>query len=370
MTSIATAYNPYAQLGSAYTRTAAAAQPTLLDAMNQAASDNPFDPNAATNLTLSDAAKAQLASSAGTPHFATVTAKARDTLDQLYKAANVKGPVADDGTVTVNLSSLDRRSLFAIATNSGNNFTPDEQSVASGEMNDRFNAAIAPAAAATSMTNNYSVIYKAAADYLDGASSEEKATATWSAQRAAVLKGLQATQQNPNVAPSGIANDPVAAYLSQYPDGTAPTTSTESFSDVATGARATLDAQAAAAAANNKELVFDPGRKTGQRADLSSIDNRSLSAIALNQDSLFSNQEIFAAKTELDSRTRASILGSLKQSQTSGDPTQLSLGILQSYSAMSPEERQATNWTPAFKDNALQSYNSTSKLLSMLQGMT
>ncbi len=370
MTSISTAANPYAQLGAAYARTTAAAQPTLLDALNQAGSDNPIDPNAATNLTLSDAAKAQLASSANTPDFATVTANARTSLDQLYKAASVKGPIADDGTVNVDLSSLDRRSLFAIATNSGNNFTPDEQGVAASELNGRFDTAIAPAAAATAMTGNYTVIYKAAADYLDGAGSEEKATATWSAQRAAVSKGLQAAQQNPNVAPSNIPSDPVAAYLAQYPNGAAPTTSTESFSDVATGARATLDAHAATAAANHKELVYDPGRKTGQLADLSSIDSRSLSAIALNQDNLFSNQEIYAAKKELDSRTRASILDSLKQSQTSGDPTQLSLGILQSYSAMSPEERQATNWTPAFKDNALQSYNSTSKLLSMLQGMT
>lgn len=371
MTSINTAANPYAQLGAAYARAAAAAQPTLLDALNQAGSDsNPLDPNAATNLTLSDAAKAKLANSASSPDFATVTANARTSLDQLYKAANVKGPVGDDGTVAVDLSSLDRRSLFAIATNSGNKFTPDEQSVAAGELNGRFNKAIAPAAAATAMTKNYTVIYKAALDYLDGASSEEKATATWSAQRAAVQKGLQAAQQNPAVAPSGIASDPVAAYLAQYPNGTAPTTKTQSFSDVASGVRAVLNAQAASAAANQKELVFDPGRKTGQLADLSSIDNRSLSAIALNQDQLFSNQEIFAAKKELDSRTRTSILNSLKQSQTSGDPTQLSLGILQSYSAMSSEERQATNWTPAFKDNALQSYNSTSKLLSMLKGMT
>lgn len=368
MTSINTGTNPYAALGSAYARAAASAQPTLLDSLNQASSDNPFDPNAATNLTLSDAAKAKLAEAAGTPSFATVTANARDALDKLYNAAGVKSPLADDGKIAISLASLDRRALFAIATNSGNSFTPDEQGVAAREMNARFDNAIAPAAAATAMTKNYTVIYKAALDYLDGASGEEKATTTWSAQRAAALKGFQAAQQNPNVAPSGITSDPVAAYLSQYPEGTAPATTSQSFSNVASGARAVLDAQAATAAVNHKELVFDSGRKTGQLADLSAIDNRSLSAIALNQDSLFSNQEIFAAKKELDSRTRAGILDALKQSQTSGDPTQLSLGILRNYSAMSAEERQATNWTPAFKDNALQNYNSTAKLLSMLNG--
>ena len=84
---------------------------------------------------------------------------------------------------------------------------------------------------------------------------------------------------------------------------------------------------------------------------------------------MFSKQETFAAKQELDSRNRASILAALKQSQTSGDPTQLSLGILNTYSAMSDEERQATNWTPSLRDNAVQSYKSTSSLMSMLRGL-
>ena len=105
-------------------------------------------------------------------------------------------------------------------------------------------------------------------------------------------------------------------------------TATQNISTVARKVRATLDAQAKAAAAAGKELVFDPGRKTGQQADLASLDNRSLAAISLNQDGLFSKQESFAAKQLLDSRSRASILAALNHSQTSGDPSQLSLGIL------------------------------------------
>ena len=359
--------NPYAQYGSAYAR-AAATQPSLADALNaaEAGNSNPLDPNAATNLTLSDAAKAKLASEAKTPDFATVTADARAALDKLYAAAKVTGPLGADGKTTVDLSSLDRRSLFAIATNSSGKFTPDEQSVASGELTNRFNAALAPAAAATSMTRNYTVVYKAALDYLDGASSEEKATAAWSAQRATVLKGYEAAKQKPDTAPS-VSNDPVASYLAKYPDG-APAGTTKTFATVATDARAALDAQAKLAAENKTELVYDPARKFGQLVDFSSFDNRSLSAITLNQDQKFSNQEVYAAKKELDSRTRASILTSLKQSQQSGDPTQLSLGILQSYSAMSDEERQASGWSPSFRDNVLQSYKSTNSILSMLQG--
>jgi hypothetical protein len=364
MTSVNTGLNPYANYGSAYAR-AAAAQPSLANALasNDSASSSSSD--AATNLTLSDAARAQLASSSAVKDFSTVTADARTALDGVYAAAKVTGPVGDDGKPTVDLSSIDRRSLFAMATNNGGKFTAAEQGVASTELTNRFNNALAPATSTAQLTGDFSGIYKAALTYLDGASGEEKATASWAAQRAAVVKGVQATQQDPTTAPSGIANDPVAAYLAQ--DSSGATTPTQSFSSVAKAARAALDTQASAATANGKELVFDAGRKTGQLADLSAIDNRSLSAISLNQDGLFSNQETFAAKQELNSRNRASILEALKQSQSSGDPTQLSLGILNTYSAMSDEERQASNWTPTFRDNAVQSYKTTTSLLSMLK---
>jgi hypothetical protein len=356
MTSVNIGLNPYAQMGSAYGR-AQATQPTLASVLAAADSGNQPDSSAATNLTLSDAARAQLASASTSKNFSTVTADARSALDGLYAAAKVKGPVGDDGKTTIDLSSFDRRSLFAIATNNGGKFTPDEQKVASTELANRFNDALAPAAATSKLTGDFSSPYKAALDYLDSASSEEKATATWSVQRAAVLKGVQATQQNPTTAPTGIANDPVAAYLAQNANGG--TTATEDISTLAKNVRATLDAQAKAATAAGK---------SSQQADLSSIDNRSLAAITLNQDSLFSTRESYAAKQALEARNRASILAALKQSQTSGDPTQVSLGILNTYSSMSAEERQAVNWTPAFRDNAVANYQSASRIMSMLRG--
>ena len=356
MTSVNTGLNPYAQMGSAYAR-AAAPQPTLMDAIVAANSGNQSDINAATNLTLSDAARAQLGNASTTKDFTAVTADARSALDGLYSAAKVDGPVGDDGKPTVDLSSFDRRSLFAIATNNGGKFTPDEQKVANTELGNRFNDAMAPAVATSKLTGNFSTVYKAALDYLDGASSEEKATATWSAQRAAVLKGVQATQQNPGQAPAGIADDPVSAYLAQNADGS--TTATPDISTVAKNVRATLDAQ--------EKVAADAG-KPSQQPDFSSIDNQSLAAISLNQDGLFSKQESYAAKQALDSRSRASILAALKQSLSSGDPTQLSLGILNTYSSMSDEERQAVNWTPTFRDNVVASYQSTAQLMSMLNG--
>ncbi|CAN5536736.1 hypothetical protein BH11PSE4_BH11PSE4_27630 [soil metagenome] len=363
MTTVSTGYaSSYAQLGSAYAR-AAATQPSLAEAL--ASAEQSATSTSATNLTLSDAARAQLASGSAVKDFSTVTSDARTTLDGLYKAAKVTGPLDAAGKLSIDLSSLDRRSLFAIATNNGGKFSTDEQAVADNELGNRFAAALAPATATAQLTGNFSGIYKAAQDYLDAASGEEKATAGWAADRAAVLKGVQATAQDPTKAPSGIAGDPVAAYLAQPADATPAATD---FSAVASAVRAALDDQAKAAAAAGKELVFDSGRKTGQLADLSGVDNRSLSAISLNQDGLFSNQESYAAKTELNSRSRASILAALKQSQSSGDPSQLSLGILNAYSAMSSEERTATNWTPAFRDNAVANYKSTSNILSMLKG--
>lgn len=296
-----------------------------------------------------------------------VTSDARAALDGLYAAAKVKGPIGADGKTTIDLSSFNRRALFAIVTNNGGKFSPDEQKAANTELGKRFNDALAPAAATAELTGDFSSLYRAALDYLDGASGEEKATAAWSALRSAVQKGVQATQQDPTTAPANIANDPVAAYLAQRADTV--TTPAADISSVARKVRAALDAQAKAATAAGKELVFDAGRKTGQQADLSSIDNRSLAAVSLNQDGLFSNQESFAAKQALNSRNRASVLAALKQSQSSGDPTQLSLGILNTYSSMSAEERQAVNWTPAVRDNALANYKSSRNILSILRGV-
>ncbi|MCP1967734.1 hypothetical protein [Bradyrhizobium elkanii] len=364
MTSIGTTPNPYAQYGSAYAR--AAATPSLAATLSGDGTAGDLSAsstsNAATNLTLSDAARARLAK-APLPDFATVTSDARITLDRLYTVAGVKAPIVD-GKTTIDLSTLDRRSLFAISTNNGGKFTPDEQAVAATELKQRFDKALEPSLATTRLTGDYSVSYKAALDYLDGASDEEKATATWASQCAAVLKGVQTTQQDPNTAPSGISGDPVAAALA----GTAPPTksTTRDISSIASDVRAFLDRQKGEAAKSGKELVYDSRRKTGQLADLSSLDNRSLSAISLNQDKKFSTEEIFVAKQELNTRTRLAVLDALKQSQTAGDPRQFSLGILKQYSSMSAEERQAANWTQDFQDAAIKSYKSTSTLLSIL----
>ncbi|TIH71627.1 hypothetical protein, partial [Klebsiella pneumoniae] len=170
-TSIGTSPNPYAQYGSAYAR--AAATPSLAATLSGDGTAGDLSASltsgAATNLTLSDAARARLAKAL--PDFATVTSDARTTLDRLYTVAGVKKPIVD-GKTTIDLSTLDRRSLFAISTNNGGKFTPDEQAVAATELKQRFDKALAPSLATTRLTGDYSVSYKAALDYLDGASDE------------------------------------------------------------------------------------------------------------------------------------------------------------------------------------------------------
>lgn len=368
MTSIGAAANSllnYTSAGTVYSRSAAVSDP-LVAAATASSSDT------ATNVTLSDAALAALAGQgtsggqddATAKTFAAVTAEARATLDQLLAAAKVTSPLSN-GKPTIDLSKLDDRSLYAIASNSQGLFSSDEQTVASQEMQSRFDRAMSPKLAASDLTGNYSDVYKAAMDYLDAMSPEQQATTAWAQMRTALTQGYNVTKQNPSALPSGIANDPIADLVtrsSQNPSVSDPA----DFAGVANSARASLDQQALDAKRKGTQLVLDPKRSTGQQVDWSGFDNQSLSAIVLNQGSQFSPQEVRAGKNELDLRNRTSILKAFQQSQSSADPRALSYSLLSQYSGMTAEQRQASNWTTGFRDTAVQNYKSASNLLSMM----
>jgi hypothetical protein len=165
--------------------------------------------------------------------------------------------------------------------------------------------------------------------------------------------------------PTGIANDPVAEYISRATQAPATTPDPTNFNDVASSARAALDAQALAAQRKGTQLAYTSQSK-GQQIDWSSFDNQTLSAIVLNQGSQFSPQEVHAGKTELNTRNRTAILQAFQQSQQSGDPRALSYSLLTQYAGMSDQERQASNWTTGFRDTAIANYQSASSLMSML----
>jgi hypothetical protein len=362
MTSISSSASTSAYLATAYSSNISFIQSTS----SSSTSANTAQTGSATNITLSDAAKSAAASTPA--DFSTVIDAARAKITQLLLAASAPSPYKD-GKPTIDLSGLDRREVFAAASNAGGNFTADEQKLATDEFQRRFDSAMAGPTGVARVTGNFNGLYQAAADYYDAMSDEEKASEGWNEQRTAIETGLEETAADPTQSRKDIPNDPVANYLQRLTDGTAGVP--RDFSDVAKDVRAAFDAQYAKAKAAGTTLVFDTRRgQKGQKVDLSMLDNRALSAVTLNQDDQFSPAEIRAAKNELDSRNGASILASFKLDDQGTDLTAFSQSIISQYSAMSAEERTAAGWTPALYDSAVANYQTSSKLASMLADLS
>jgi hypothetical protein len=96
------------------------------------------------------------------------------------------------------------------------------------------------------------------------------------------------------------------------------------------------------------------------------LDNRALSAVTLNKDDKFSDDEIRAASNELKARNGSKILAGFKLGGKSADLTAFSKTIISQYASMSSEERQAAGWTEALYNNAIANYQTSSKLSSLL----
>jgi hypothetical protein len=301
------------------------------------------------------------------PDYASVVADARTALDQLLSNANATSPYAADGTPTIDLSSLDRRSLFAISSNANGQFSTDEQSLATQSLQDGFDAAMAGPDAVARVTGNIDGLYTAAAAYLDAASPEEKASNDWAVKNTAVTAAQKQIASDPTAVPN-VPNDPVVDFLSRTETGN--TGQLRDFSAVASDARAALDAQYSAAQANGKQLVFSGSGKNGQLVDFSSFDSRSLSAVALNQDNLFSADEVSAASKAIKSRSNALLLSSFQSAAAGSDFTAFSQNIISAYGSMSSEERQAVGWTDSFYNTVVQSYQSSAKIASMFTTST
>lgn len=310
----------------------------------------------ATNVTLSDAAKAAIA----VKDFTTVIAEARSKLTTLLTDANRKSPLEKD-KLALNLSSLDQREIYAMA--SDKSFSADEQKAAGLEMQRRFEAALSGPAAVAKVTGTYTGLYKAAAEYLDTLSAEEKAEPDWITARAAVTDGLKQLQADPKKLPAAGKDDPVAIYLQLQAAGGG--NKDVPIADVATGARKTLDALYADALAGGKAPTFNKDTKTGNFIDLGKLDSRTLSSIALDQTGQFSADEVRAANSTLRSKSGAALVAGFQSAAKSSDPTAFSQNIISMYASMTADERQATGWSPQFYEAALNSYQSTTKLLNM-----
>jgi hypothetical protein len=356
--------------GSASTTAATATTTTTSD--TETATQN----TDATSVTLSEEAKAYLASTTAATATTTTTttatttpktaaelaATARKWFDQQYKTLDISAAM-QDGRVTVDFTDQDRATLSAIASNTGNLFSQDEIKAATLVLQARFDDEIGPFVAVARLTRDYASVYEAAQDYLDEAGADEKATPLWKAQTDALTEGLAAAKATPGKAPdTGNPDDPVRSLLDRTsnPGAALPGTS---FDDVASAARSMLDAQINKAADEGTELVFSAGRRTGQQVDYGDFDNRSLAAVAQNQGDAFSAEEVRTAKTELDRRNRESILAAMQTSESSGDARSNSLALLQQYAGMSTEERSAMGYTEAFAERIAQNY----RTLTMLQ---
>jgi len=309
-----------------------------------------------TTVTLSDAAKAYLASTVDTNAadipLALVAAGARTWFDQQYQTLDIPSAMLD-GQVAVDLTSQSRAMLSAVASNAQGLFSTDESAAAGIVLQSRFDDAMAPHVVIARHTGDYVSLYQAASNYLDQAGADERATTTWQDQAQAVARGLAAAKAALGKAPdTGDSNDPVHALLGKT-SASGSVVSDTSTASVAAKARAMLDDQKNNARDNGTELVFDPSRKTGQQVDFSNFDNRSLATVALNPDSTFSAAEIRAAKAELDLRTRTTMLSAL----TSGNgPAGGSLGLLQTYAKMSDEEKSVLGVTDAVTNRVIQNY--------------
>jgi hypothetical protein len=360
--------NPYSALSNALSSYGAASStPTLADFLgNDAQTSSQSSP--ATNVTLSDQAKAYLASASSTAggSSGTLAETTRSWLDQQYQALGIKSAMLD-GQVAVDLTGQSRAALSAVASNAQGLFTPDESTAATHALLSRFSDAMTPRIVAARHTGDYAGLYDAALQYMNQAGADEQATTTWQDQHQALVDGAAAAKAAVGKAPdTGNPNDLVHALLvatsTSSPTASSPSTSGTDIATVAANARAMLDAQANSAKDAGTELVFDPTRKTGQQADLSQFDNRSLAAIALNQGSSFAPEEVHAAKAALSQRQRSAILSALNTTTNGGNSTAGGLALLQQYAAMSPEEKSALGVTDQFTSRLVQSYSSAAKI--------
>ena len=348
-------YSAYSTLTSGQATTTAGASTAA-----PAKSPAPASATAATSITLSDEAKAALAERS----FAGVLADARTKLTRLLEDAGRKSPL-QNGELALDMSSLDSREIYAIASDSS--FAADEREAAKLEMQRRLEAALAGPLSIAEVTGNYTGLYTSAATFLDALGPEEKASADWKASRDAVAEGLRQLQKDPKTLPSAGKDDPVATYIKL---GETRGTLDQSMATLSTNARNALDKRYAEIHATGRIPSFRQNAPGGTYVDLSGLSSRSLSAIVLDKEGQFTSQEIAAAKSQLRSKSSAGLMSGLKSASQSNDPTAFSQNVIAAFSSLSSEERQAAGWSDQLYEAAVANYATSNKLLDMFNQLS
>lgn len=349
----------YSAYSSATSQSTSSASQTTSNAKSQATATTAANSSSATSITLSDAAKAALSERS----FAAVLADARTKLTELLEAAGRKSPLRN-GELALDMSSLDSRELYAIA--SDKSFAADQSDAAKLEMQRRMEAALAGPLSIAKVTGNYTGLYNAAATFLDALGPEEKDSADWKASRAAVTEGLKQLQADSKTLPEAGEDDPVATYIKLLETRGA---LDQSMASLATNARTTLDKRYADATAAGKLPTFKPNG-TGQYIDMSDLSSRTLSAIVLDKEGQFTTQEIQAAQAHLRTKSSAVLMAGLKSASQSSDPTAFSQNVISAFSSLSAEERQAAGWSDKLYEAAVANYSSSNKLMEMFNQLS
>lgn len=336
----------------------ASTSPTAASAYGQGATAaSTSTSSSSVNVTLSAEARAALAAQTDSRTTDAVVAQGRSALDELLAGAKASSALKD-GKATIDVSGLDRRSLYAIASNKGGKFTLEEQVVATLQMKATREAGLSLPASVMRVTGDYAGLYRAALANLEAAGPEEKAMAQWARDKAALTEGLKQATDNPGVAPSDIEGDPVAAYLKDV-GGVVASPRTRDIEVVASDVRSVLDRQYGSATGEGMGVSPDSGT-----IDFSKFDDRSLAAVALNKGGQFSEHEVAQAAAEVKARNRDSVSGAYKSTQGS-DSSAFGKSLITQYAAMSQEERQAAGWTPALYDKMVAMQNLSEKLASL-----
>ena len=154
--------------------------------------------------------------------FGQVALDARASMDSQYAAMKASGKPFDMDSkggkdVYTLMNNLDRRSLYAVKSNEGGQFTKEEQTMALIIMGQQESWAMdLPNKAGThlSSTSNFSDGFKNGIHFLDNVSSEEKSSTAWAIERASAQITYENAAEVENKAPEKLdSEDPIVQLI-------------------------------------------------------------------------------------------------------------------------------------------------------------
>lgn len=158
-------------------------------------------------VSLSSAATATLPDSGARKDFATVAKDARASMDAGYQKLGKTGDIySTEADWNTAFSGLDRRSLYAVASNEGGQFSQAEQWGAQYFMDKQVNTAMGvdnPAVAANPTSSNF----LAGIRFLDSVSDEEKTSMTWAEKRAGLQFSYEVRSEREGKAAEDVESD-------------------------------------------------------------------------------------------------------------------------------------------------------------------